>query len=840
MGLMYDQNKVHLKWWDRLFFPFLKNAQIFYFAGRGINEKVEPTQLLPSVEEAGKKPVLGTCKGNRVLIVEGIFDFLTADQEPECKSVMAILGNSPVFELPNYIKTVDLCFDWDSGGEQHIEKHGMYFIKQKKTVNVLTRPKDLPQGKKDLNDYIQIGGRVENLEKIDIADWYLEKLKTEPQNQDSKEKFFKTLIPKGEIERDKHITKLHKKIYKGLGVDKRSIKKEFLKFLKDEKKLNSPGSFIDEKSGKKLKLPDGYTFNGDRLISTEKGEIIAEKKIYISRLLKDITNGETYGEIVSFSNNEIISSIVPHSVISNKREIVKLSEKNFPVTSENAGKLTTFLYKFKYANEAILKPLNASSQLGWKGKNFLFPDRAINWKGEIESGYFIGNDPPKDAYTEKGDIKTYINFIRDMRDDLGGSKWVIPVFVIYATLASFILELLRSEVIIIHFTENTGSGKTSIMKLSASVFGKYDYHNLWNDTLTGLGRKAVKLKNFPLLINEGSIIEQKKGLAEFLYTLSEGQSREKATMDSSNDTTGIKRFFNVIISNGETSLLTGKEASGALIRVNEFFESFGGHNHKFIEKLEGTLKNNYGLLIEPFIKKVIELREGKGSVKIRTSDGKEAEIKSLDAFPSFEKMDTTDGPHSSNLNRKLKSLQPVYIAGCIAEDLFGFGYNPVEVVKFVFNMSRENIIENINRAERVMNGLRDFYQEHRSKFIDLGGMLPSDNNGHEEDAINEAGRTNRTFYGYRRECELMMIPEVFKKDFLKEFSGSDGKNATVILRELRDKGYIKVEGYRLQYMVRIGNSTVRMIYFPKFFEDSNEVGISEDIFSFANTQTCEI
>jgi hypothetical protein len=688
-----------------------------------------------------------------------------------------------------------------------------------KAVKVVTRPNDLPQDKKDLNDHVQAGGKIEDLKKIDLAEWYLNQLKESPFDEAIKEKFFKSILKMGYIEQGKYLNRLHKEVLHCRGVGKRAITKEFVEFQKVEMESNEQDIFTDVISGNDFKLPNGYAFKGNKLISTEKGEIISEKRIYISRLMTDTVESETYCEIVSSYNNQTIASIEPLFILSNRKDIVLLSKKNFPVTSENAGKLVQFFTRFKYENEEKLKPLRASSQLGWQGDNFLFPDRALNSNGEKVPGHFIGGDPPRNAFTSKGDLNTYVEFVRDIKSDLERDRWVIPVFVIYATLASFVLELLNEKPIIIHFTETTGRGKTSIMKLAASVYGKSDYQNNWNDTRTALGRRVVQLKNFPLLINEmGAIAEYEKKLDAFLYTLAEGQSRTKATMDSTNETTPIRRFFNLIISNGEISLLTGNEPSGVLMRVNEFFKTLGGINHNFIERLERTINNNYGLLIEPFLKKVTELRNGKSCVTIEKK-GQKMEINSLDAFPLFEPLDRTNGPNSGNYNRKIKSLQPVYIAACIAEDLFNFGYDPVEVVGYVYDITKKYIEENINRAKRVMNALADFYQEHQNKFINLS----TSNFERNEDLLQSAGKANKLIFGYRRDKELMIIPQVFKNHFLKDFNGSSGKNSNVILRELKEEGYIETEKDRLQKMVRIVNTPVRLICFPNFFHSENDM-----------------
>lgn len=822
MGLMASRTAVKSKWCNRLFFPFWKNGQVFYFSGRAIDRGVKPGRLFPKVEEIGNKPEIGNPLGDSVVIVEGEFDFFTADQDKSFKSVMAILGESRAFELPGRVKTVDLLFDWDSAGDKHVEKHGLHFSERGKTVNVVTRPLDLPDDKNDLNDYFCYGGSIKDLSKISLPEWYINRLKNSPDNPTLKEQFFTTILPLGDIERDKYLTALHARIYKSQGVDKRSIKRDFFTFGKEhaQKSAGYMNSFIDELSGKELVLPEGYAFNGDRLVSTTKGETIAEKKIYISRLLFDPLENETHAQIISYYNGQQISSIEPIDVISNKKDIVRLSRRNFPITSENAGKVTDYIYNFRYANETVLKLLTASKQLGWNRESFLFPDRAVNWKGEIEQGFFIGNDPAKDVFTSKGDLNVYLDFIRDIKDDLGGDRWIIPVFVIYAALASFIIEILGSKVIIIHFTEDTGRGKTSLMELVASVYGKPNYHNSWDDTEVGLIRKAIKLKNFPLLINEGSIVDQKKGLVKFLYALSEGQSRSKAIKDTDSDTTPIKRFYNVVFSNGENSLLTGREPSGVLMRVNELFETLGGINHGFIDKLERTISNNYGLLIEPFLKKVINLRDGRTSIKVKLKDGAVRDVSSLNGFPSYESLDTSNGKHSGNINRKLKSFQPVYIAGCIAEDLFDFGYDPAEIIRHIYQLIKNNILNNINRAERVIEGVKEFYLENRSNFIDITTFKGYSQSESEE--IKKAVNRGIKIYGYRKGRALLIIPGIFRNQILKSVTGSDGKNANVILKELKTERYIETDKDRNQKNTKIAGENQRVTYFPKFFDNDSE------------------
>jgi len=223
MGILDKKNgkKVNFKWRNRIISFFIKNGEIYYFAGRSLDPDSEYKQLLPSKEEMGKKPFIDSSKGNSVTIVEGQFDFLSVSTED---SVIALLGKSPKFKLANKIKVVTLGFDWDSSGLEYIIKHGVDFWNQGKDVYVILKPKDFSG--KDINDYKVSGGNIANLEKVSLESFFIEKM------NDDFDKYSEFIFQRLSALSPNKVNAYLNEIKKVTKINKGVLEKELQRFLK--------------------------------------------------------------------------------------------------------------------------------------------------------------------------------------------------------------------------------------------------------------------------------------------------------------------------------------------------------------------------------------------------------------------------------------------------------------------------------------------------------------------------------------------------------------------------------------------------------------------------------
>ena len=222
-------NKVAYKWGNRIFVCFRIEGIICYFAGRALDSNSKYKQMLPSVDEMGNKRVLDSSKGDSVLIVEGLFDFFSIDQMGI--SVIGILGKSPKFKLANKIKVVTLGFDWDSSGLEFIIKHGIDFWEQGKEVYVLTKPKGFLGN--DINDYIVADGNFDDLEKVLLESFIIEKM------NDDFEKFGEFIFQRLSNLSPNKVNKYLNEIKKVTKTNKGVLEKELQRYLKKPLKNNN-------------------------------------------------------------------------------------------------------------------------------------------------------------------------------------------------------------------------------------------------------------------------------------------------------------------------------------------------------------------------------------------------------------------------------------------------------------------------------------------------------------------------------------------------------------------------------------------------------------------------
>jgi len=540
--------------------------------------------------------------------------------------------------------------------------------------------------------------------KIISPEENLNNLQIDPANKTLLNQFFDSLITLSNIDQKRYLSQALNTIFAADGVTISDLKKDFKRYrqntIKDKSSFNI---FFDLISRIKFELGDDFLMDDNGVFLNSKGIFLTRKPLFVTEILKDIITNEYYVRLVSFKNSMRLGKIVSQKDISDKKLLGNLSQFGFPVTSHTSGETVAFLNDLIYRNENRIPIGLASSQLGWQGDSFLFPDIALQKDGSEIPVHFVHDEPSARMFASKGDKETYLNLIRGLKADLPES-YVIPVFVIYATLASFLLEPMDSPNLVINFCFESGEGKTTILKLCGSVFGNPGKcYVTWDATDTFIGRRAAILNGIPLLINESSSkASVKKGeLSKTVYMLSEGRTRGKANPDSGMSTAPILEFRSVTFSCGEISLLADSDLVGAQIRLVEFETAFGVIDVDFIQKLENVIKDNYGLLGKEFIKKVME-----------------TDLSKFKLFRTIDPNNCTPKQKSkiNHLNRKIKQLQPVFVAGLIAESLFNFGYDPLEIVGKVYDEIEIKILKNIGTVDQFVPWLHDFIAQNPDRF----------------------------------------------------------------------------------------------------------------------------
>jgi hypothetical protein len=291
--------------------------------------------------------------------------------------------------------------------------------------------------------------------------------------------------------------------------------------------------------------------------------------------------------------------IVDKGVIASANKIVSLADYGISVTSETAKALVGYLSDIENFNINLIKIQVSTSKLGWIDKQFMPYGADIIFDNETRFKTTF------ESIKECGDINIWINLIKKVRKT---KRFEAKIYLVGA-LASALIEPLNALPFIINLWGDTGKGKTVAMMLAASVWaypGESDYVTDPKSTVTALELRLDFLNNFPMLIDDMAQLKDKFGgdFSELVYMLCSGKGKDRA-----NANLGLNKsttWRNVILTNGEHSLVTETMQGGAINRIIDVEMSEGYIFPNGNEVVE-IIKQNYGFCGKKFIEIIDEI-----------------------------------------------------------------------------------------------------------------------------------------------------------------------------------------------------------------------------------------
>lgn len=792
IGLLSDEWKVNPAWCNRIFVPFWRNGHIFYFAGRSIDANSSYPQMLPanSKMKLTAKPVLGTPTGKHILLVEGLFDFLTASQHQD--SVLGILGQSPTFDLPKYVEKVSLCFDWDREGEQYLVKFGLHFLAQKKEVFVITRPEGLPADKKDLNDYVCAGGQIDHLRGIPLTDYLISKLATDRKMH--LPVVFKATSYLGPIDREEAFRKM-------AAVTKHKVatlKEEYKSSLKLEV-AGEPAEGAErdarfyEAGAIRYRIPINYEIEpeGTYIWLQTHRELITSQTIIINGIGYDNLEGRLHVLLQYGKNGAFKSQIYRKLQIASSGELLKLADDGLDVNSGNTSKLVRYLAEFYNSNEDLFPRIQIVSQLGWSGELFNLPNIAISREG-TESVYFFENEIRKSGYMKRGSLEGWLQVIRNIKTL---NDPCIIYFLLFAGFAGAILIKIGRKTTIFHLHGDTSIGKTSALMVPASIYGRPATDGImqrWYATKNFLARALEQLNNVPLHLDELSVISD-ADVEDLAYVVESQKAKGKASSTNPLKTVPQRNWCTIIFSTGEPSISSDHSLGGVSVRVIEFSGNpFKEDNRTLVEGLRTGLMENYGHAIEPFLKAFFDF-----------------EWRRVEFF--WDEGELTRVEH-----RMADIFQAVYIAGVLFEQVFRVGVDPKDIVKSVFKEVKKERANEGDFISRFISYLIDQLSANRTSF---------------RDAFNGRNKNLDDYRTSEKVFKTKILGYVFKESYdaedfdlgiiKSEFYGlvkawGAGTTSRTLLGELRKRNWITCEKDNIRLRKRVDGELKPLIYFPNF------------------------
>lgn len=760
----------------RILLPFWNGSRIEYFTGRAIREKTDPKYK----NQKGEKKLIGTIRGPELIITEGIFDQMLAEQAGY--NCIGLAGSARQPRLHKGIKKVLLIMDGDKAGREYTEKYAVPIYNQGPRVDIITLPEST-----DLADHLIKYESIDDLERVPILDYYLEKIKTRPKNKELKVIIYTILKQMDEIEREEILRKL-KNLWK---TSIASVRKDYANYTRTQIETE----FISE-DGFKFKVPEGYTMTQNGIRANGKTQVTYEP-YYIARTGENKNTNIEYVETKFRQNGRTKERIIERQKISVVKDLLEESNYGAPVNSANALLLVKFFDAWNARNRDIYSTFEVVDQMGWSKKRFILTDRVIEEKttGKV---YYVGS-LKKRAYSQGGTLSRWETTIRKLKDLKNGQT---ARFLVYAGFASAILEPLELRPFIIHLHGDTSIGKTTALRIPASIYGKPtegDAMIRWHNTSNFIIRYMENLKNIPLVIDELSSENGKnfnKVVSSIAYTMEGGIAKGKASRTDNKGISEQRTFKLGIFSSGEPPMLSNESMGGSTVRVWELAGSpFGESNKTLVRELEAALKENYGVAIDKFIKGFLINQE------------------IFDTNESFYNGETEDTE-----NRLLKMLNKIFITGVLVNQIFNLNFPVAEDMFLIFETLRIPITEKARNAERIKEILADIYQAEPFTFPEV--MIQP---GGKKEAIYQKGKIPTIMNGYvfNEGKDLAVLRGRFKEIVGEKIHQNIGNS---LIKYLAKKNEIKSWKAREgRYRERVDGKPVDLVYFENFFDSDPDI-----------------
>jgi putative DNA primase/helicase len=308
----------------------------------------------------------------------------------------------------------------------------------------------------------------------------------------------------------------------------------------------------------------------------------------------------------------------------NARNVVGLAERGFPVSSDTARHLTKYISDFETTNFSMLPCRQISSHLGWvaheQGHGFLWGRTLLSGTrryaaSELDQpvlfhGDAIGDEQIAAGYHATGSIKQWCTAVRFLVEHP-------RAFVAFmSSFAPPLLEVVKAPNFSVDLSNPTSTGKTTTLRVGASVWGKPDERaadgalTTWDNTRVFIERASSVVSALPLILDDTKRAKEPQLVADIIYAVSSGRGRGRGAL------TGLERtrvWRTVLISSGEAPAVTFTQDGGTRTRVltirGQPFGRADAETGEMVRQLNLAIQSHYGHAGPTFVEYLLRHRE---------------------------------------------------------------------------------------------------------------------------------------------------------------------------------------------------------------------------------------
>lgn len=299
--------------------------------------------------------------------------------------------------------------------------------------------------------------------------------------------------------------------------------------------------------------------------------------------------------VVNNKKAEWKTMIVDKSTISSSQAIVKLSDQEIEVTSENAKALIRYLSEIINLNKEVIPTAKSVSRLGW------FNGKLVPYDKDYEVDNEKNLSGVNEKFGESGKLEDWIEFFRERRKYNYVSRVAMA-----AGVSAILLNSIKKSGFAVHIWGVSENGKSVACMVGQSIFGNPSSDNgigiNFNFTSAGLEYRLNTYNNIPLFINEMQHQKDTKDYDKTLFLVSEGQGKSRSTKIG-----GMAKetsWNTVVITNGEKNILKTNSNTGAFNRCLSY--ELEKYSFEDLPTVADFVKENYGTPIKEILKHLTE------------------------------------------------------------------------------------------------------------------------------------------------------------------------------------------------------------------------------------------
>jgi hypothetical protein len=464
-------------------------------------------------------------------------------------------------------------------------------------------------------------------------------------------------------------------------------------------------------------LPPGYVRRSDGSIwfspsTTEEGSKppkpvqVSASALRITRIQENIDTGQISLTISFEYLGRTRSTTILRSQMSNSRQLIaSLSGEGAPVTSINARLITAYLAAYEHAFASSITQKKVTGRFGRGRSNgpFFLPGISLDVDFAPAGA---GDASLYRAYSSRrGALRVWTAVMREVwRESL-----MIPQVAVLAALVPPLQRKLQIPNFILDIYGNTSTGKSTALKLAASVYGKpIDPDSLimqWMNTSTAVEQVAAMCSELPIFLDDAQhcSAELKRSV---IYMIANG--RGKGRGGNRGGVSETATWHTVALSTSEEPLHEASPHEGARGRIL----SVGGTVASFRMGMAGFVQN---------IERAVTICHGQaGEVYIRHLNGwSEGEWSKWQKRYTAIRMELQRSSSSDLVGRVSGYIAAIQLAAEVTCPLLGFELKP-DVVSAWLMLHLEEQQSNQNQVLLALRILGDYYVANINHFASDG------------------------------------------------------------------------------------------------------------------------